>query len=245
MDRVKTDRGAIVGDAPSYTCNPFLSLTFVTAAAYTVTVVARASSVGAVILAAGRSQRMGRPKLLLPWGETSVLGHLLAQWQELGAGQIGVVRAGDQDDVEAELERLGFPSRNQIVNPAPERGMFGSIQCAARWPGWNPALTHWAIVLGDQPHLRRDTLLAVLDLGSAQPQKVCQPTHRGRRRHPVLLPKPIFLQLATSTAATLKEFLEARSCEIASRELDDPGLDLDIDRFEDYENALALARHER
>jgi len=39
----------------------------------------RSFAVGVVILAAGRSARMGRPKLLLPWGGTSVLGHLLAQ----------------------------------------------------------------------------------------------------------------------------------------------------------------------
>ena len=45
----------------------------------------RSFSVGVVILAAGRSARMGRPKLLLPWGETSVLGHLIKQWQALGA----------------------------------------------------------------------------------------------------------------------------------------------------------------
>ena len=42
--------------------------------------------VGVVILAAGRSRRMGKPKLLLPWGETSVLGHLIRQW-EVPAGK--------------------------------------------------------------------------------------------------------------------------------------------------------------
>jgi molybdenum cofactor cytidylyltransferase len=45
-------------------------------------------ALGAVILAAGRSTRMGQPKLLLPWGKTSVLGHLIGQWQSAGAGQI-------------------------------------------------------------------------------------------------------------------------------------------------------------
>src|SRR5438874_1514761 len=39
---------------------------------------------GVIILAAGRSRRMGRPKMLLPWGNTTVLGHLVAQWQALG-----------------------------------------------------------------------------------------------------------------------------------------------------------------
>ena len=52
---------------------------------------------GVVILAAGASSRMGKPKLLLPWGGTSVLGHLIGQWKVLRAGQIAAVfAAGDQ-----------------------------------------------------------------------------------------------------------------------------------------------------
>ncbi len=47
---------------------------------------------GVVILGAGASSRMGRPKLLLPWGATTIVGHLLEQWQTLGAAQIAVVR---------------------------------------------------------------------------------------------------------------------------------------------------------
>jgi molybdenum cofactor cytidylyltransferase len=196
-------------------------------------------SVGAIILAAGRSVRMGRPKLLLPWGGTTVLGHLLEQWRQLGADQIAVVCAADDATLEAELERLRFPTGDRIRNPAPERGMFSSVQCAARWAGWKTSLTHWAIVLGDQPHLRLETLRAVLKCNASQPAKVCQPARGGRRRHPVLLPKPVFAQLAASTAANLKDFLLAR--EMALCELDDPGLDLDMDRPEDYEKALAMA----
>src|SRR6266571_6187375 len=111
---------------------------------------------GALILAAGASSRMGQPKLLLPWGKTSVLGHLIAQWQQ--EHQIVVVHAAGDQAIGAALDRLSFPEANRIMNPQPERGMLSSIQCAAAWAGWNRGLTHWAIVLGDQPHLRRETL---------------------------------------------------------------------------------------
>src|SRR6185503_15148995 len=105
---------------------------------------------GVVILAAGASRRMGRPKLLLPWGETSVLGHLLQKWTELGAAQIAVVYAADTKIIAAELDRLAFSPAQRIQNPAPENGMFSSIQCAANWQGWNQDLTHWIVTLGDQ-----------------------------------------------------------------------------------------------
>src|ERR1019366_4402288 len=106
----------------------------------------QAFSVAVIILAAGRSARMGRPKLLLPWGGTSVLGHLIEQWQAAGATQIGVVCAARDQTTQAELDRLSFANDSRIGNPAPERGMFSSIQCAAQWPGWQAAITHWAIM---------------------------------------------------------------------------------------------------
>src|ERR1017187_4844161 len=88
----------------------------------------RAFSLGVIILAAGRSARMGKPKLLLPWGKTSVLGHLIEQWRALGADQIAVVCAPGDVAVRAELDRLGVLEGNRIGNPAPERGMFSSVQ---------------------------------------------------------------------------------------------------------------------
>lgn len=200
----------------------------------------RAFAVGVVILAAGRSARMGKPKLLLPWGKTSVLGHLIEEWRALRAKQVAVVCAPGDRAIQAEMDRLGLPARNRITNLNPQRGMFSSIQCAAQWPGWQPALTHWAIVLGDQPHLRRQTLRQVLRFSAAHPTKVCQPARRGHGRHPVLLPGLVFQQLAGSAARTLKGFLAARRRRIAYCELDDPGLDVDIDRPEDYQKAVLL-----
>jgi molybdenum cofactor cytidylyltransferase len=195
---------------------------------------------GAVILAAGRSVRMGRPKLLLPWGGTSVLGHLLAQWRALGVRQIAVVCAADDESTARELDRLGFPAGERIYNPAPERGMFSSLQAAAQWQGWNASLTHWAIVLGDQPHLRHETLRRVLDFSATHPAEVCQPARTGHPRHPVILPRPEFLRLGACASADLKEFLASMPHPPTLCEMDDPGLDLDMDRPEDYAGLLGL-----
>ena len=62
---------------------------------------------------------------------------------------------------------------------------------------------------------------------------------------PSCCPKPVFRRIADSTAATLKEFLAAKPGQVALCELDDPGLDLDIDRPEDYEKAVRLAAQTR
>ena len=195
---------------------------------------------GTIILAAGRSQRMGRPKLLLPWGSTSVLGHLLAQWQKLGAKQIAVVRAQDDKALQSELGRLACPIVEPILNPTPEQGMFSSLHCAARWPGWQPGLTHFAVALGDQPHLSRETLAAILKFTVEHPEKICQPRQEGHRRHPVFLPRWALQDLALSTAKDFRQFLDATKGASVYCELEDPALMLDLDSPSDYEKALAL-----
>ena len=191
----------------------------------------------AIILAAGRSSRMGQPKLLLPWGKTTVVGHLILQWRQIGAAQVAIVHAGD-DELMKELDRLGFPSNQRILNPNPDRGMFSSIRSAADWTGWTPETTHWAVVLGDQPHLREASLRALAEFAQTQPAKVCQPVWNARPKHPVILPGDYFLTLRTASAHDLKEFLRGADPVLVT--LDDPGLELDLDFPEDYQRAKQL-----
>jgi molybdenum cofactor cytidylyltransferase len=204
-----------------------------------------AETFGAVILAAGASSRMGRPKMLLPWGNDTVLGHLLRLWSGLPTAQIAVVCSGSDTAIFAELDRLQFPGVDRIINPDPARGMFSSIRCAAAWNGWKSILTHYAVVLGDQPHLRSPTLRALADFAVRNPECVCQPSHLGRPRHPVWFPQCRFRELAGSTAENLKQHLEFRPNLVKLIELDDPGFDLDLDYPEDYRKALALSFGDR
>lgn len=200
-----------------------------------------AAGLAVVILAAGRSSRMGRPKMLLPWGGTSVLGHLVDQWRQLGAAHLAVVLDPADPLLAAELDRLGFPVHDRIPNPAPARGMFSSIQCAAAWDGWSAGVRTWAIVLGDQPHLRLETLRRVVERMAAEPNRSWQPICQGRRGHPVLLPLPVFRQARDSVAATFKDFLGSLDQPVGLCDVEDPGLGLDIDRPDDYQQALKLA----
>jgi molybdenum cofactor cytidylyltransferase len=182
---------------------------------------------------------MGRPKQLLPWGATSVLGHLIASWGELGAAQVGVVLANGSA-VDLELDRLGFGRKERIVNPAPALGMFSSIQCAAQWNGWKKDLTHMVVSLGDQPHLRRETLASLLQFAETHSPAICQPLFDDRGRHPVVLPFPFFQELETEEVRTFREFLAARQNQRLFCPCNDPGLALDLDYPEDYLKALQL-----
>jgi molybdenum cofactor cytidylyltransferase len=194
-------------------------------------------SLGVVILAAGASSRMGQPKMLLPWRGTTILGHLISIWNELGASQIGVVINPEYQPLKAELERLAIPSENWIPNPNAKEGMFNSIQAAAHWPGWNPDITHFVIVLGDQPHLTEELLSSLLEFTSLNSTFICQPSYGLKGRHPVLFPKDLFLSLSQSVGPTLKDFLNLHRTLIRLYEWDDQALDFDIDTPEAYERA--------
>lgn len=191
-------------------------------------------ALGVVILGAGASSRMGRPKLLLPWRNTTVIGAILRQWRELGAAQITVVHRTNDEPLAAELDRLKLPAQNRIENPQPERGMFSSIVCAANWPGWKKEISSWAIALGDQPHLNAGTLRQLLAFHSAHAGAICQPEFDGHTRHPVILPRAAFALLNGSRAATLKDFLKQIPVPRVQYAMTDAGLALDMDTPEDY-----------
>jgi molybdenum cofactor cytidylyltransferase len=207
-------------------------------------------NLGVVILGAGASSRMGRPKLLLPWGDTTVIGQIIRQWCELGAAQIAVVhRPNDEALVEtirceelkwsaaATLQRFNTLT-HCIINPQPERGMFSSILCAAKWSGWHEDISNWAIVLGDQPHLRMDTLRILLKQAAQNADAICQPAFEGRAGHPVSLPRSVFAELPHSGAETLKDFLKPFAGRCVQCPVGDDGLLLDLDGPEDYDRAV-------
>lgn len=192
---------------------------------------------GVVILAAGGSRRMGRPKLLLPWGGGTVVEHLVKEWRALGAEQISAVVSTELPELDHVLAELEVET---IVNADPERGMFSSIQSAAHWSGWNDELTHVVVTLGDQPHLCRSTLEALVAFGGDNPEAICQPALAGRAKHPVLFPRSPFREIGDDEGPTLAHFLSAREGSRKMVAVDDPGLALDLDTPGDYGRALML-----
>ena len=191
-----------------------------------------------VILAAGASSRMGQPKMLLPWGDTTVLGHVIAQWTELKADQVAVVTASHDKPVSEELDRRQLS--NRIFNDNPADGMFSSVRSASKWTHWDPAITHWILTLGDQPHLQKATLSALLDFARKNDTLIVQPSFNGRPRHPVILPKIFFQQLRDTRSKTLKDFLAEHHSSISLLEAHDAGLDLDLDFPDDYRRAKKI-----
>ena len=181
---------------------------------------------------------MGQPKLLLPWAGGTILSHLVAQWKTLGAAQIAVVCGPPPHPVWTALEASHRSDVARIINPTPEHGMFSSIQSAAHWSGWNPSLTHVLLALGDQPQISPATLQALLQHAQDHPTSLCQPSLHGRPKHPLVFPRSVLLDLATSRHATLRDFLATQAHRRSLLPTTDPTLNIDLDSPDDYRSAL-------
>lgn len=150
-------------------------------------------SLGAIVLAAGFSRRMGtQNKLLKPLAGRPLLAHVLARVDALGLAQTLVVAGDSADAVGHHLP----PSATLLRNDHAEEGMGRSIACAV--PAIDPALTGIFIVLADMPFVEpRDYEKLAAAFSLAGEDAICIPTHDGRRGHPVLFGRRHFPALAS------------------------------------------------
>jgi CTP:molybdopterin cytidylyltransferase MocA len=190
---------------------------------------------GVVILAAGASTRMRSCKLLLPWGDKTILTHLLDQWRSAGAAQIAPVIDPSNELLRKALEHAGFSPFDWIENRSPQLGMFSSLQEASRWTGWVSTLTHWIISLGDQPHIQISTLRLLLDAARKNPTRIGQPAFHGQAAHPIVLPGSNFRELAQTDVANLRDYIRTREVLRLRLPVEDPGVSQDLNTPEDYE----------
>lgn len=189
---------------------------------------------GVVILAAGSSTRMGRCKLLLPWGDKTILTHLLDQWRNTGAAQIAPVIDPSNQTLREALTHAGFFRSDWIENSSPQLGMFSSLREASRWTGWLPTLTHFAICLGDQPHILMSTLRLLLVAAKKNPTRICQPALHGHAGHPIVLPANNFRELARGNVPNLRAYVRINDALRLRMPVDDPGVSEDLNTPQDY-----------
>ena len=193
---------------------------------------------GVIILGGGASLRMGKPKLLLPWGDTSILGHLLGLYKNVNTSQVAVVCSHGDTKIISELNRLEWPEKCRIINPKVTPEMFSSVLCGFHWNGWQPDVSHLAVALGDQPLIREKTIADLIAHAMRNPKNICQPVYENRRRHPVIIPRHIAEKVTVESHSNLREVLNDYKKNISAFPCDDPGLVIDIDTPNDYEAAL-------
>ena len=191
-----------------------------------------AHAITAIVLAAGRSQRMGHiNKLLLPLQGRPLLLHMLDALAAGGVHQRLVVTGHDAGAVEA---ALAGRSERLVTNPDYASGMASSIRAGVEAA---PMDTGGLLIgLADMPHIRPSTIRRLVDaFVDTGREEIVLPTYQGQDGHPVIFPARLHADLlALDGDRGARTLLQAENDRLQRLAVDDPGVLLDIDTPKAY-----------
>jgi len=202
---------------------------------------AGSAPVAAIVLAAGRSSRMGRQKPLLPFGEGTVLAHVVGELRAAGIVDVRVVLGHDADEPATACAALGVRA---VLNPDYDRGMFSSIRAGI---ADLPADVAGTLLLPvDVPLVRATTFTTIVATARATDPTILHPTFRGERGHPPFLARRLFPAIfAHDGAGGLAALLARREADTDEVAVVDRGILCDMDVPEDYARLVELLAHRR
>jgi molybdenum cofactor cytidylyltransferase len=187
--------------------------------------------VAGLVLAAGGSRRLGRPKQLLPYGDGTLLGHTLATARACSFEQLLCAIGGSADAVREQVDLSGA---RVVVNEAYGAGCSSSI--AAAVAALDPRTDVLVLLLGDQPGVTQATVRALLAGREGAALAVCR--YDDGRGHPFAFGRETFGELAALHGdKAVWKLLDQRGDAVVDVPV--PGaVPLDVDTWADYEAVL-------
>lgn len=175
---------------------------------------------------------MGQPKMLLPWGDVTVLEHVISVYLKAGLHDMLVITGGARNQVEKLLEK--YPVRLIYNEEYTSGGMLSSLQCGIR------ELTHQTqavlIGLGDQPQVQERSIQMVCEAFIEMEADIVVPSYRMRRGHPWLVARPLWKELQDlGSPQSPRDFLIRHAESIHYVKVKDPGILADLDTLQDYQ----------
>lgn len=149
-------------------------------------------STTAIILAAGPSRRLGKPKQLLPWGGPTLLGTVVAQTLAWPVDSVWVVLGSRFEEV---LQSVDLGDAGVVENPEWEEGMASSLRVGLDVASRDPSTEAALIVMGDQPGIDPAVVDALLKHRKTSDALAVVPKYRYVRGHPVLIARTLWSRL--------------------------------------------------
>lgn len=191
----------------------------------------------AIILAAGSARRMGSQKLLLPFGESTMIETVVDNVLSADIKHVMVVLGANREEVR---ETLGDRPVQFCFNEAHEEGMLSSVQCGIRAL---PEEASFALIfLGDQPGIPPAVTNLVIETYQEELVGIVIPVHEHRRGHPLLVDLKYRKQIEQlDLEEGLRSLRHHFPNDVMEVEVTEPGILVDIDTPSDYKNAQGSA----
>ena len=198
-----------------------------------------ASVIPAIVLAAGRSSRMGRAKATLPAGDGhTFLTRIVRTFLDADVDDVIVVVGHDADAIAASFSESGLPARF-VVNRDYDRGQLSSLLAGLDVID-RPGVTAVLVTLVDVPLVSPATVRAVIDSYRRTRAPIVRPTSGDRHGHPLLIDRSIFGALRAADPSTgAKPIVRAHATAAGDIVIDDEGAFTDIDTEEDYRRTIS------
>ena len=186
-------------------------------------------NVAAIVLAAGRSRRMGAFKPLLPFGPRTVIQQCIHALQSAGVEGVIVVAGHRADDLREHLRNTHV---SFAVNPDPDSAMGVSIACGIAQVEDDAKAVLIALV--DHPAVSSETIRSIVKEWETGSQLV-QPAYAGRGGHPVLIDLSFRHELLNLDATQgLRGFFAQHRDAVRRLPVESPYVARDMDTWEDY-----------
>jgi molybdenum cofactor cytidylyltransferase len=183
--------------------------------------------IAAIVLAAGKSERMGTPKALLPLRGRTFLDNILETISQSSVERTVVVVGHHKAEIEGHVS----PGTSVIYNPDYEQGMITSLQAGIR--ALPREATGALLFLVDHPLVQRDIIELLIK--NVAPGRIVLPTFKGRRGHPVLFASDIFQEILSLTMSQGANIIVRKDpSRVVEVSVDFPGILVDVDTPEDF-----------
>ncbi|NDJ85804.1 MAG: putative selenium-dependent hydroxylase accessory protein YqeC [Chloroflexi bacterium] len=191
--------------------------------------------IAAIILAGGMSRRMGTSKVLLPWGDRTVIEGIIQTLLPFRLADIVVVTGHKAGAVERVLQN--YPVRT-VYNPMYAKGeMLSSLKSGLR--ALKPEISAALVVLGDQPQISARVVRHILTTAAQRNDTLVAPYYQGQRGHPILIPRRYWRPLLKLRKGAPRDIINQQPITCVS--VDNDSILRDIDTPEKYAQEKRLA----
>ena len=189
--------------------------------------------IAAVVLSAGESSRMGRPKALLPIDGQTFIERIVAALKQAKLGKIIVILGHNASELQTKIEHLPVEI---LINADYKLGQLSSLQLAVRYLQADVDCDGILVHLVDHPYLDSALVDEMIRRFDEQKRQIVVPKFNGKRGHPVIFARELFPELLSAPIDQgAKTVVDAHRAETLEIDTDQEGIAVDIDTPELYQ----------